>query len=98
MEAAPPAPGAPGLVSLGQGGAPTVALRHLPGVRINDERANPTGSFKDRKTSPAVSWARDRGFGTVAVAPTGHAAVSTAAYAAAAWAVRHGRGDGYAPS
>ncbi|MFI1805176.1 hypothetical protein ACH415_16385 [Streptomyces californicus] len=48
--------------------------------------------------SPAVSWARDRGFGTVAAASTGHAAVSTAAYAAAAWAVRHGRGDGYAPS
>ncbi len=48
--------------------------------------------------SPAVSWARDRGVGAVAVAPTGHAAVSTAAYAAAAWAVRHGSGDGYAPS
>lgn len=88
----------PAPVSPGEGGAPPVPLRHLPGVRINDERANPTGSFKDRMASPAVSWARDRGFGTVAVASTGHAAVSTAAYAAAAWAVRHGRDDGYAPS
>ncbi len=85
-------------VSLGEGGTPPVPLRHLPGVRIKDERADPTGSPKDRMASPAVSWARDRGFGTVAAASTGHAAVSTAAYAAAAWAVRHGRGDGYAPS
>lgn len=98
MEAAPLLPVPPAPVSLGEGGAPPVPLRHLPGVRINDERANPTGSFKDRMASPAVSWARDRGFGTVAVASTGHAAVSTAAYAAAAWAVRHGRDDGYAPS
>ncbi|MGW1219347.1 pyridoxal-phosphate dependent enzyme [Streptomyces californicus] len=88
----------PAPVSLGEGGALSAPLRHLPGVRINGERANPTGSFKDRMASPAASRARDRGLGTVAVAPTGHAAVSTAAYAAAAWAVRHGRGDGYAPS
>ncbi|MCC0580623.1 hypothetical protein [Streptomyces californicus] len=89
----PPAP-----VSLGEGGAPPVPLRHLPGVRINDERANPTGSFKDRMASPAVSWARDRGSVRSRSPRPGHAAVSTAAYAAAAWAVRHGRGDGYAPS
>ncbi|MBD3554846.1 hypothetical protein [Streptomyces sp. SP18CM02] len=91
-------PALPAPVSLGEGGAPPVPLRHLPGVRINDERANPTGSFMDHMASPGVSWARDRGFGTVAVTSTGHAAVSTAAYAAAAWAVHHGRGDGYAPS
>ncbi|MFI1186966.1 pyridoxal-phosphate dependent enzyme [Streptomyces californicus] len=77
-------PELPDPVSLGEGGTPLVPLRHLPGVRIKDERANPTGSFKDRMASLAVSWARDRGFGTVAVASTGNAAVSTAAYAAAA--------------
>jgi len=46
--------------------------------------ANPTRSFKDRMASAAVSWARARGFDTIAVASTGNAAVSVAAYAAAA--------------
>ncbi|MFJ2025217.1 pyridoxal-phosphate dependent enzyme [Streptomyces sp. NPDC087897] len=77
-------PPLPDPVSLGEGGTPPVPLRHLSDVRIKDERADPTGSFKDRMASLAVSWARDRGFGTVAVASTGNAAVSTAAYAAAA--------------
>ncbi|WP_415959539.1 pyridoxal-phosphate dependent enzyme [Streptomyces sp. 021-4] len=77
-------PPLPSPVSLGEGGTPLVPLRHLPGVWVKDERANPTGSFKDRMASMAVSWAQAQGFGTVAVASTGNAAVSTAAYAAAA--------------
>lgn len=71
-------------VSLGEGNTPLVPLRHLPGVWVEDERANPTGSFKDRMASLAVSWAQAQGFRTVAVASTGNAAVATAAYAAAA--------------
>ncbi|MFH9299162.1 pyridoxal-phosphate dependent enzyme [Streptomyces sp. NPDC017520] len=71
-------------VSLGEGNTPLVPLRHLAGVRVKDERANPTGSFKDRMASLAVSWAQAQGFRTVAVASTGNAAVATAAYAAAA--------------
>ncbi|MCX5195070.1 pyridoxal-phosphate dependent enzyme [Streptomyces sp. NBC_00249] len=77
-------PPLPDPVSLGEGNTPLVPLRHMTGVWIKDERANPTGSFKDRMASTAVSWAQARGFGTVAVASTGNAAVSTAAYAAAA--------------
>ncbi|MEV4880789.1 pyridoxal-phosphate dependent enzyme [Streptomyces cyaneofuscatus] len=77
-------PPLPSPVSLGEGNTPLVPLRHLPGVWAKDERANPTGSFKDRMASMAVSWAQAQGFGTVAVASTGNAAVSTAAYAAAA--------------
>ncbi|CAM5652095.1 threonine synthase [Streptomyces badius] len=77
-------PPLPSRVSLGEGDTPLVPLRHMPGVWVKDERANPTGSFKDRMASMAVSWAQAQGFGTVAVASTGNAAVSTAAYAAAA--------------
>ncbi|MEU4179811.1 pyridoxal-phosphate dependent enzyme [Streptomyces sp. NPDC026589] len=77
-------PPLPNPVSLGEGNTPLVPLRHMTGVWIKDERANPTGSFKDRMASLAVSWAQAQGFRTVAVASTGNAAVSTAAYAAAA--------------
>ncbi|HEY0697374.1 MAG TPA: pyridoxal-phosphate dependent enzyme, partial [Micromonospora sp.] len=74
-------------VSLGEGGTPLlrVDLPELPGrVLVKDERANPTGSFKDRLASAAVSRARQVGADTVAVASTGNAGVSVAAYAAAA--------------
>ncbi|WP_456061931.1 threonine synthase [Allosaccharopolyspora coralli] len=68
-------------VSLAEGGTP---LLEADGLLIKDERRNPTGSFKDRFFSVAVSWARQAGADTVAVASSGNAAVSMAAYAAAA--------------
>ncbi len=68
-------------VSLAEGGTP---LLEADGLLIKDERRNPTGSFKDRFFSVAVSWARQAGADTVAVASSGNAAVSLAAYAAAA--------------
>ncbi|HEX2498766.1 MAG TPA: pyridoxal-phosphate dependent enzyme, partial [Actinomycetes bacterium] len=48
------------------------------------EGANPTGSFKDRLASGAVSRARHRGATTVALASSGNAGISAAAYAASA--------------
>lgn len=77
--------GAP--VSLGEGGTPLVHLDvpGLPGrVLVKDERANPTGSFKDRLASAAVSRARRLGADTVVVASSGNAGISVGAYAAAA--------------
>ncbi|GLY29151.1 pyridoxal-phosphate dependent enzyme [Kineosporia sp. NBRC 101731] len=71
-------------VTLGEGDTPLVALRNSPGVFLKDERANPTGSFKDRMASAAVSWALSHGYDTVALASTGNAALSVAAYAASA--------------
>ena len=74
-------------VSLGEGGTPLVRLDGigLPGrVLLKYEGANPTGSFKDRLASGAVSRARHRGAGTVALASSGNAGISAAAYAASA--------------
>ncbi|WP_344684404.1 threonine synthase [Saccharopolyspora taberi] len=68
-------------VTLAEGGTP---LFEAAGVLVKDERRNPTGSFKDRFFSTAVSWARQHGAATVAVASSGNAGVSAAAYAAAA--------------
>lgn len=74
-------------VSLGEGGTPLVRLDRigLPGqILLKYEGANPTGSFKDRLASGAVSRARRRGAATVALASSGNAGLSAAAYAAAA--------------
>jgi len=74
-------------VSLGEGGTPLVELRHtgLPGrILLKYEGANPTGSFKDRLASGAISRARQLGATTVALASSGNAGLSAAAYAAAA--------------
>ena len=74
-------------VSLGEGGTPLVRLdgTGLPGrVLLKYEAANPTGSFKDRLASGAVSRARHQGASTVALASSGNAGISAAAYAASA--------------
>lgn len=74
-------------VTLGEGGTPLVELRWTgaPGrVLLKDERANPTGSFKDRLATVAVTRARSRGARTIAVASSGNAGLAAAAYAAAA--------------
>lgn len=82
-------PGTATPVSLGEGDTPLVppgpGYPGLgPDVLVKDERANPTGSFKDRMAATAVTYAREQGFDTMAVASSGNAAVATAAYAAAA--------------
>ncbi len=78
------------VTSLGEGATPLVdaprlaARLRLGGLRIKNEMVNPTGSFKDRQLSVAISHARERGMDTVAVVSSGNVAVATAAYAARA--------------
>jgi threonine synthase len=50
---------------------------------LKDDTRNPTGSFKDRVVSVALSAARALGFSTAACASTGNLATSVAAHAAA---------------
>ena len=50
---------------------------------LKDDTRNPTGSFKDRVVSCALSAARQLGFTTAACASTGNLATSVAAHAAA---------------
>ncbi len=84
----PFAPGDP-LVSLQEGSTPLLrapVLSELVGahVRLKLEGANPTGSFKDRGMTCAVSAAVREGAKAVLCASTGNTAASAAAYAARA--------------
>src|SRR5437016_5262334 len=84
----PFAPGDP-VVSLQEGSTPVVVapvLSELVGatVRLKLEGANPTGSFKDRGMTCAVSAAVREGAKAVICASTGNTAASAAAYAARA--------------
>lgn len=82
-------------VTLGEGGTPLLdapALAHELGiqrVRIKDEALNPTGSFKARGMSAAVTMARDLGASKLAVPSAGNAGGALAAYAAAAGLEAH---------
>jgi threonine synthase len=87
-ERLPFAPGDP-LVSLQEGSTPLLrapVLSELAGihVRLKLEGANPTGSFKDRGMTCAVSAAVREGAKAVVCASTGNTAASAAAYAARA--------------
>jgi threonine synthase len=53
-------------------------------VFLKDETRNPTGSFKDRPSSVAISKAKELGVERAVVASSGNAAASAAAYAARA--------------
>jgi threonine synthase len=84
-------PFAPGdmLVSLQEGSTPLLrapVLSDMVGatVRLKLEGANPTGSFKDRGMTCAVSAAVREGAKAVICASTGNTAASAAAYAARA--------------
>jgi threonine synthase len=77
------------LVTLGEGETPLVrapAISELSGcdVWLKLEGANPTGSFKDRGMTVAVSAAVAEGAEVVICASTGNTAASAAAYAARA--------------
>lgn len=85
----PVAAGAP-IVSLGEGGTPLVRLEKLPGadrdvaVYAKCEGLNPTGSFKDRGMTMALTQALSEGSRAVLCASTGNTSASAAAYAARA--------------
>jgi threonine synthase len=75
------------LVTMGEGGTPLVPALHLSeltgcDVWLKLEGANPTGSFKDRGMTVAVSAAKAEGAEAVICASTGNTAASAAAYAA----------------
>jgi len=77
------------VVSLGEGSTPLLPaprLSKLLGVELwlKWEGANPTGSFKDRGMTVAVSKALEEGAQAVVCASTGNTAASAAAYAARA--------------
>ncbi len=60
------------------------ALMNLFNVYLKDETRNPTGSFKDRPISCAISKAREEGTDTVITSSSGNAGVAVASYAAKA--------------
>jgi threonine synthase len=64
--------------------APVISERVEARVLLKVEGANPTGSFKDRGMTVAVSRAKGAGAAAVICASTGNTAASAAAYAARA--------------
>ncbi|MDO9454453.1 threonine synthase [Nocardioides sp.] len=76
-------------VSLREGGTPLVLSEWLSGltgaeVHLKVEGNNPTGSFKDRGMTAAISVAKAQGAEAVVCASTGNTSASMAAYAAKA--------------
>jgi len=76
-------------VTLGEGFTPMLRSREYSNVFIKDEGLNPTGSFKARGLSAAVTMARHFGLKKLAIPSAGNAASALAAYAAAAGIEAH---------
>jgi threonine synthase len=76
-------------VTLGEGWTPMLQSRRYPGLLLKEEGANPTGTFKARGLSLAVTMAKHYGLKHLAVPSAGNAAGALAAYAAAADIVAH---------
>jgi len=76
-------------VSLGEGFTPMLPSREYPHVYIKDEGLNPTGSFKARGMSAAVTMAKAYGLKKLAAPSAGNAASALAAYSAAAGIEAH---------
>ena len=76
-------------VSLGEGQTPMIQSRHNPNLFIKDEGLNPTGSFKARGLSAAVTMCKAYGVKKIAIPSAGNAASALAAYAAAAGIEAH---------
>lgn len=78
------------IVTLAEGGTPLLPLQRLEknyglnNLYVKDESANPTGSFKARGLSVAVSMARKLGARKLAIPSAGNAAGALAAYGARA--------------
>ncbi len=79
------------IVTLHEGETPLIPVPHLARelgvdaeVYVKYEGLNPTGSFKDRGMTMAVTKAKEEGSGAVMCASTGNTSASAAAYAARA--------------
>ncbi len=76
-------------VTLGEGFTPMLPSREYANVYIKDEGLNPTGSFKARGMSAAVTMAKHYGLKKLAAPSAGNAGGALAAYAAAAGIEAH---------
>jgi threonine synthase len=78
------------VLTMGEGGTPLLHAANLgmmlgrPNVFVKDERQGPTGSFKDRQASLAISYMKEQGITEAVVASTGNVAISYSAYSALA--------------
>jgi threonine synthase len=79
------------VVSLNEGNTPLMRLQNIPrdvgvdaDIWVKCEGLNPTGSFKDRGMTMAVSHALEEGSRAIICASTGNTSASAAAYAARA--------------
>ena len=79
------------IISLGEGNTPLVRLNNMPrelgrdvDLYVKFEGLNPTGSFKDRGMTMAVTQAVNEGSEAIICASTGNTSASAAAYAARA--------------
>lgn len=78
------------VLTMGEGGTPLVPAVNLammlgrPNIFVKDERQGPTGSFKDRQASLAISVMKEQGITEAVVASTGNVAISYSAYSALA--------------
>jgi threonine synthase len=83
------------IISLGEGWTPLIHARRLGAnmgaedLWIKDDGLNPTGSFKARGLSCAISMCVELGIAKVAIPSAGNAASALAAYAAAAGIEAH---------
>ncbi len=82
-------------VFLGEGDTPLLSLPHLESklglsnLYVKDESSNPTGSFKARGLSAAISKAKELGVEKVIIPTAGNAGGAMAAYAARAGLKAH---------
>lgn len=79
------------IVSLNEGNTPLIELRNIPNkigkdvrMLVKFEGLNPTGSFKDRGMTMAVTKALEAGSNAIICASTGNTSAAAAAYAARA--------------
>jgi threonine synthase len=79
------------LISLGEGNTPLIKLNHITkelgkdvDIYVKYEGLNPTGSFKDRGMTMAVTKAVEEGSKAIICASTGNTSAAAAAYAARA--------------
>ncbi len=78
------------IISLNEGGTPLIKSRRLAAtlglkhLYLKDERQGPTGSFKDRQATVAISALVEKDIDEVVVASTGNVAIAYSAYGARA--------------
>ena len=79
------------IISLGEGNTPLIRLKNIPkligkdvDIYVKYEGLNPTGSFKDRGMTMAVTKAVEEGSQAIICASTGNTSAAAAAYAARA--------------